>query len=209
MYGTTETANWVAGASALQVNPRDGLVGRMWGGSAAILDGDGNRQSSGSGEILLKTPSIMQGYFKREDMTLETIRDGWFKTGDLGSIDLDGNIQITGRKKFEINSAGVKINPEDIDLLLETHPDIDEACAFAIEDFVAGEVVGVALTSENNKTIDLKALKKWCRERIVKEKLPVRWYHVPTLSKDDRGKINRAEVSTNCLAGNKETLDRI
>ena len=129
MYGITETANWIGGASAAEFEPQDGLVGRMWGGRAAVLSDDGNLLSEGEGQILVQCPSLMAGYFDLDDLTARVLKDGWFHTGDIGRIEA-GVVRLTGREKYEINRAGLKVHPEDIDLLLERHQGVVEACAF-------------------------------------------------------------------------------
>ncbi len=193
MYGITETANWIAGASANEYKIEDGLVGKMWGGSAYIKDDNGNINSTGHGLILIKTPSLMNRYYNLPEMTNNLIKDGFYDTGDIGTIDKNKTIRITGRKKFEINRAGIKINPEDIDLLLEDHHKIDESCAFAVPDEIYGEIVGVAI--KLNSKVEISDIKEWCSERILGEKIPTKWYIVPEIPKNDRGKVDRIKVS--------------
>lgn len=198
MYGMTEAANWIAGASALDTVPQDGLIGRMWGGAAAIRGEDGALHTSGEGDLVVQTPSLMSGYLHRDDLTAATLRNGWLWTGDVGCIDADGTIRLTGRRKYEINRAGLKVYPEDIDLLLERHPDVVEACAFGIPDPVIGEAVGVAVVLKDGATADVKALRTWMSERLVAEKVPANWYLVHEIRKSDRGKINRNQVAQAC-----------
>jgi oxalate---CoA ligase len=193
MYGITETANWIAGASSEQFTPENGLIGKMWGGKAYIMDETGKIKSSGTGVILLDTPSLMKGYYQLKEVTDIAISDGLFNTGDIGTIDELGVIRITGREKFEINRAGMKINPEDLDMLLENHEAIDEACAFAIPDDMFGEVAGVAI--KLNSDITIKDLKSWCADKIIVEKIPAKWYIVDTIPKNDRGKVDRLSIS--------------
>ncbi|MBH11235.1 MAG: hypothetical protein CMG74_12965 [Candidatus Marinimicrobia bacterium] len=202
MYGITETANWLAGANANDCNPEDGLIGNMWGGEAMIIDKDNNFSSFGKGELIVQSPSLMSGYYKLEEQNKKVFINGWFRTGDIGEIDEKGNIRLTGRKKFEINRAGLKVNPEDIDLLLEKSSFVMEACAFGIPDEIAGEIVGVAIKIDNKDNLD--KVKEWCSNNLLKEKLPEKWYLVDEIPKSDRGKINRATVASICLNLNNE-----
>ena len=199
MYGITETANWVAGASALDHKPEDGLIGRIWGGDISVYTKDGLIKSKGKGEILLKTSSIMTGYYKLPDLNDSVFIDGWFRTGDIGIIDDNKVAKLTGRKKFEINRAGLKIHPEDIDFLLENHPHVKEACAFSIPDPIAGEIVGVAICMEEESETDISKLRSWCFENISKEKVPEKWFLLDEIPKNDRGKVNRFDVSKACI----------
>ncbi len=203
LYGITEVANWAAGASSAEFEPADGLVGRMWGGEAAVLDSAGNRRGEGEGELLLHTPSVMLGYFRRTDLTAPVLQDGWFHTGDVGRIGADGVIRLTGRQKTEINRAGMKVQPEEIDLLLERHDEVAEACAFGVPDEISGEVVGAAVRLVEGAKTDAASLRAWCLERIRRESAPEKWYVVSEIPKTDRGKIDRRRVMEQCVEDNR------
>ena len=196
MYGITETANWIGGASAAEFEPQDGLVGRMWGGQAGVLKDDGSIAGEGEGEILIQCPSLMAGYFALDDLTAKVLKDGWFHTGDIGRVEA-GVVRLTGREKYEINRAGMKVHPEDIDLLLERHDGVVEACAFGAPDPIVGEVVCVAVVIDQGHALD--DIKVWCRERLVREKNPEKWFILDAIPKTDRGKINRNVVAAACL----------
>ena len=89
-YGLTETANWIAGASSKVDGIADGLMGRSWGSTIAVMDNDGCIQPTGQGDIVVQTSGLMTGYLNRPDLTAAAIRDGWFHTGDRGSVDERG-----------------------------------------------------------------------------------------------------------------------
>lgn len=204
MYGTTETANWAAGAVSRPASgalapedafaPEDGLVGRMWGGAAAVRGADGEPAATGEGEILLRTPSLMSGYYRRPDLSGPVLRGGWYHTGDLGRIDADGAIRLTGRAGHQINRAGMKVQPEEIDLLLERHEAVAEACAFGVPDEISGEVVGVAVVLTGPGAASTAGLRDWCRQHIRRECVPEKWYIVDDIPKTGRGKIDRRAV---------------
>jgi len=199
MYGITETANWVAGHSLASGTAADGLVGTMWGGEAGLRQVDGAISLSGAGEIALRTPSMMAGYFRRDDLTAQALVDGWYLTGDSGTVDDGGLIRLTGRIKDEINRAGMKIAPAEIDLLLQRHAAVAEACAFAVPDSVAGEIVGVAVVLEADQRTDERELREWCSRMIRRECVPERWFIVDAIPKTERGKVNRRRVREACL----------
>ena len=205
MYGITETANWLGGASLADHPAEDGLIGRMWGGTAAVLTSKGEVRPDGEGEILVQSPSLMKAYYKRADKTAEVLREGWFHTGDIGRIDADGVMRLTGRQKYEINREGLKIHPEDIDLLLERHEAVREACAFAIPDETEGESVGVALSLVDGADADPRRLRRWCAERLSREKIPVKWFVLDEIPKTDRGKLNREVVAAHCLGAERRS----
>ena len=192
-YGMTETANWFAGASS-SGGCSDNAVGRAWGGRAGIVAADGRIVPVGEGEIAVLTPSIMSGYLDRPELTDEVLSGGWYFTGDLGRIDESGSIVLTGRVKEEINRAGFKVQPAEIDQLVESHPDVAEACTFAIPDHAGGEMVGVAIRLAPDRLIGEGELRSWCAGRVRHELIPERWFFVAEIPRTRRGKLNRAEV---------------
>jgi acyl-CoA synthetase (AMP-forming)/AMP-acid ligase II len=202
-YGLTEVANWFSGASSLNDAPRSGLVGRPWGGEAAILHHSGAITSQGEGELLIKSPSLMDGYLHRPDLTQECKIHGWYRTGDFGAIESDGQIVLQGRLKDEINRAGTKIQPAELDMLIESHPAVDEACTFAVPDPIAGEIVAVAVRLKSGMTETSESLTLWCRERIRRVAVPEQWHFVSELPRTPRGKMRRDQVYM-ALAGEKK-----
>ncbi|HLL27537.1 MAG TPA: long-chain fatty acid--CoA ligase [Xanthobacteraceae bacterium] len=193
-YGMTETANWISGASSKADGIEEGLVGKVWGGAAAVVNERGERQALGEGEIVLQSPSLMAGYFGRPDLSAEVLRDGWFHTGDRGSIDADGKIRLTGRIKDEINRAGFKVQPAEIDRLLESHPAVAQACVFAIPDTIGGESVAAAIRLAEGASENAESLRSWCELRLRREAIPGRWFIVRDLPHNARGKVDRNAV---------------
>jgi oxalate---CoA ligase len=198
MYGITETANWIAGHSA-EVGPIiDGLVGRAWGGSIRVRTETGIFATQGRGELFVATPSLMAGYFGQTE-TAEVLAGGWFATGDLGELDSQGRIRLIGRLRDDVNRGGVKVSCDEIDMLMERHPSVREACAFPIEDPAAGEIIGVAIVVEDGHNLDFANLRDWCVRRIRSEAVPDRFFNVTTLPQNDRGKRDRRRVRAQCL----------
>jgi oxalate---CoA ligase len=193
-YGLTETANWIAGASSKVDGIAEGLMGRSWGSTIAVMDDGGNIQPIGQGEIVVQTPGLMTGYLNRPDLTSVAIRDGWFHTGDRGSVDATGRVWLTGRIKDEINRGGMKIQPAEIDTLLERHPAIAEACTFGIADPVSGQAVATLVRLVKGATATPESLQAWCRERLRQAAIPERWFVVDDIPRNARGKVNRDEV---------------
>lgn len=200
MYGMTEAANWIAGHSAENGPPADGLVGRPWGGAVRVRTESGAILERGSGEILLASPTLMSGYLDHRKPE-QLLPGGWFYTGDIGEISGAGEIRLLGRVREDVNRGGIKIYCAEIDLLLERHPLVREACAFPLEDAVHGEIVGVAVVPESGQKIDLAALRKWCSEHIRREAVPDRFFVLDALPSTERGKRLRGKVREFCLAG--------
>jgi acyl-CoA synthetase (AMP-forming)/AMP-acid ligase II len=199
MYGLTETANWFAGASARDRAPADGLVGTPWGGTAAVLAADGAIAKIGEGELLLRSPTPMSGYYRRPELTASALAGGWYHSGDWGRIEADGTLWLAGRTREAINRAGIKVQPQEVDLLLERHPDVIEACAFAIPDAASGEIVAVAVRLAAGSATGPAELRAWCARRIRQECVPERWFVLEALPLTERGKLNRERVRDHCL----------
>ena len=202
-YGITELANWVAGASSRTEGIAEGLVGKPWGAQAAIRDKLGVIRQSGEGELLIKSPSVMSGYLERPDLTAAVLVDGWYHTGDAGHIDEAGLIRLTGRIKDEINRAGFKVQPSEIDALLETHPAVSEACVFGIPDIVSGQLVAAAVCLAAGAKADPESLRQWCATRLRHEAIPERWFIVDEIPRNKRGKISREDVRQKLTRGSQ------
>jgi len=200
MYGMTETANWIGGASLEDPAAGDGLVGHAWGGCFSVLGDDGEVRQRGSGEVVLNSPSIMLGFHGLADKTAEVFHGSWFRTGDIGEIDTDGRLFLVGRIKNEINRGGIKVPAEEIDMLLERHPDIVEACAFGLPDPVSGEAVAVAIVMRTDAQATDEAIKQWCRTRIRAEAVPSQLFRLDEIPRNERGKIVRGVVREAALA---------
>ncbi len=199
MYGITETANWIGGTSLNEGRQLDGRIGSVWGGSAMVCDGKGVLSAYGEGELLIQSPSLMTGYYKQPKLTGDVLKNGWFYTGDIGVIEEDGEIRITGRSKSEINRAGMKILPEEIDLLLERHIQVQEVCVFGLPDPISGERVAAACVLKEGATVTPSDLEEWMQDLIRREAIPESWFFTSEIPKTDRGKINRDVVRKACL----------
>ena len=194
LYGMTETANWIGGASIKEANGRDGYVGRIWGGIYAVLGEDGQILPSGRGEVLVQSPSMMVEYLGEPEKTSRAFHHGWLRTGDIGELADDGTLTLVGRIKSEINRAGIKVQAEEIDMLLERHPAVAQACAFGIPDSASGEAVAAAIVLAEGATADQESIKTWCRERARSEAVPVKLFLLSEIPRNDRGKIVREDV---------------
>jgi acyl-CoA synthetase (AMP-forming)/AMP-acid ligase II len=151
----------------------------------------GQQQSSGEGEIIIKSPSLMSGYLDRPDLTAEVMQNGWYRTGDWGYVDDRGTIYLQGRIKDEINRAGFKVQPAELDMLLEKHPEVEEACAFGIPDPLTDEIVAVAVKLVKGSRQTQQSLRAWCLERLRKDAVPERWFFADEIPKTAQGKLRR------------------
>ena len=109
-------------------------------------------------------------------------------------VDDRGRIWLSGRIKDEINRPGFKVQPAEIDALLEGHPAVAEACVFGMADPMSGEAVAAAIRLASGTTANSESLQAWCRERVRREAVPERWYFVADIPRTPRGKVSRDSV---------------
>ncbi|MDF1540035.1 MAG: AMP-binding protein [Candidatus Thorarchaeota archaeon] len=132
-----------------------------------IVNDDGQDIPPGTiGEIVGKGPTLMTEYYKRPDLTTETIRDGWLYSGDLGYLDEDGFLFLVDRKKDMIISGGVNVYPKDIEEVVAQHSSVQEVAVFGIPDAKWGEASVAAVRPRDATTITSDELMKWVNERV-------------------------------------------
>jgi long-chain acyl-CoA synthetase len=143
------------------------------------------------GEILLKGPMITRGYHNLPDETAAALtRDGFFRTGDLGRIDADGFLHITGRKKDLIIVAGEKASPREIEEVLMSHPAVAEAAVVGKRDDVRGEVVVSFVIIREGQSVEADELREHCRRAgLAQWKVPREIHVVPDLPRSPTGKV--------------------
>ncbi|GAV24603.1 long-chain-fatty-acid--CoA ligase [Carboxydothermus islandicus] len=143
------------------------------------------------GEIRLKSPDLMLGYYKQEAATREVIKDGWLYTGDIGRMDEDGYFYIVDRKKDLIITGGFNVYPREVEDVLYSHPDVKEACVVGIPDNYYGEVVKAYVVLKEGAKTSPEELKAFCRENLTHYKVPKIIEIKDDLPKSAIGKILR------------------
>jgi acyl-CoA synthetase (AMP-forming)/AMP-acid ligase II len=132
-----------------------------------IVDEWGNDLPAGAiGEIIGRGPITMPGYYKRPDLTAETIKDGWIYTGDLGYADEDGFLYLVDRKKDLIISGGVNVYPRDIEEVVATHSAVAEVTVFGVADEQWGETPVAAVTLHDGPAVGPDEIRDWVNERV-------------------------------------------
>ena len=146
------------------------------------------------GEIIIKGPQVMMGYYRKPEETARTLKDGWVYTGDIGYFDDDGYVAIVDRKKDMIIASGYNIYPVEIDNILFDHPKILEACAVGIVDPYRGETVKAFIVVKDGATLTEDEVVTYCRERLAAYKVPKKIEFMDELPKTAVGKILRREL---------------
>jgi oxalate---CoA ligase len=187
-YASSET-----GMIAVNIPSREGSVGIPVIESLTIRNEDGTILSSGeTGEIVVKGETVFYGYENAPDDNKAAFTDGWFRTGDMGYLDSDGYLFLTGRKKELINKGGEKISPEEIDSVLKGHPGVMDAMTFGIIDPVLGEDVAAMIVAADARITEPE-LRRYVLDRLVQFKVPRRIYFVDEIPKTPTGKPMRLE----------------
>ena len=143
------------------------------------------------GELCIKGPQVMKGYWNMHSETDHALRDGWLFTGDVARMDDDGYFYIIDRKKDMIISEGFNVYPNEIDELVLLHPKVDEAAAVGVPDRLRGEKVVLYVVPKEGETPHQDEIISFCRERLAKYKVPRKVQFVKELPKTPVGKVLR------------------
>ena len=146
------------------------------------------------GELLIRGPQVMKGYWNRPEATDEMIKDGWLYTGDLATMDEDGYFRIVGRKKDMILCSGYNVYPDEVDRVLMGHPAVLEAATIGVPDERRGETVKSFIVLKPGAKVTSEDLVAYCRERLAAYKIPRLVEFRDSLPKSTVLKILRREL---------------
>ena len=193
-YGLTEASSQVATSVGEQVFVKPGCVGKplmfLEIKIGSPVSGYGDDKTIG--EILVKGPTVFNGYYNQLDESSSVVREGWLHTGDLGYLDDDGDLWVVQRRTDLIISGGENIYPAEVEKIIKNYPGVDEVCVIGIEDPEWGQFP-VAIVSTKHSGIDEKTLIEYAKEQLAGYKVPIRILIVQGLPKTASGKINRNE----------------
>jgi thioesterase domain-containing protein/acyl carrier protein len=184
-YGMTE-AGMVTSNEPPPQKRKSGSVGRSAGVEVAIL---------GGGEIGVRGPAVIQGYLNNPDADRSAFRDGWLLTGDVGHLDEEGFLFVTGRIKDIINRGGEKVLPAEIDEVLSAHPSVQEAMAFGIAHPTLGEDVAAAVVLIPGASVGVAELRRFAALSLADFKVPRRIVSLDAIPKGATGKAQRVELA--------------
>lgn len=193
-YGMTETS------PCASCNPADG-TGKLGtigmplpSTEMRVIDEAGNALGVGeTGELQIKGPQVMKGYYNRPEATAEVIKDGWMSTGDIGVMDEDGYFKIVDRKKDMILVSGFNVYPNEIEDVLALHPKILESAAVGVKDAKSGELVKVFVVKKDS-SLTAEDVFEHCRQNLTAYKVPKFVEFKTELPKTNVGKILRREL---------------
>jgi long-chain acyl-CoA synthetase len=193
-YGLTETSPFASYNHDVQY--REGSVGTpIENVKMKVVDPEGHDLAPGEqGEIAIKGPNVMLGYFRRPEETAEVVRDGWFLTGDIGKMDSDGYFYLIDRAKDMINISGFKVWPREVEEVLLQHPSLSEIGVVGIADPACGEAVKAFVVLKQGHSISDSELIDFARERMAVYKAPRHVEFIDALPRNPAGKVLKREL---------------
>lgn len=196
VYGSTETCPIATYLTATDAVRKAGSAGKTAAHCAVrVVDERGRDAEPGvSGEILVRGPNVMTGYWHQVEATAAVLRDGWLHTGDMGHWDEDGYLWVDGRKKDMIISGGENIYPAEIENLLSESPDIAEASVVGRPDGRWGEVVVAVIVPREGRELTAAEVLRLCEGRIARYKHPKEVIFVHQLPRTALGKVRKEDV---------------
>jgi long-chain acyl-CoA synthetase len=193
-YGMTEAASCVTFNHLFR--HKIGSIGMPAGiVEVKIVDSEGNEMKQGDqGEIVIRGPNVMQGYFEQPAENALALRDGWLYSGDVGVYDHEGYLYIVDRIKDIIITGGENVYPKEVEDTLHQHPAVNECGVVGFPDPEYGEAVTAFVTLKPGAAIDERTLIAFCKEQIARYKAPKKIHFVADLPKTPQGKILRREL---------------
>ncbi|HYL38524.1 MAG TPA: AMP-binding protein [Bryobacteraceae bacterium] len=193
VYGLSEATS--IAMDRLAGERRRGSCGQPSGAEVRIVNADRLVVPRGeTGEVVVRGPVVIDGYFRNPELTRAAFRDGWFHTGDLGYLDADNFLFLTGRASEFINRGGEKISPLQVDQALMTHPDVAEAVTFSVPHDKLGEDVAAAVVLRAGAAATASDLQKFAATRLAAHKLPRRIFFLDKLPTGPTGKVQRSKI---------------
>ena len=171
---------------------KPGSVGLAAGPEVQIMDDDGNLLPAGEiGEIVIRGGNVTPGYENNEKANREGFTNGWFRTGDQGSLDSEGYLSLTGRLKEIINRGGEKISPREVDEVLMDHPAVAQVVTFGIPHPKLGEEVGAVVVLREGQQATDKDIQAFASARLADFKVPRKILFMDEIPKGATGKLQR------------------
>ena len=203
-YGLTETHGIVTANSGSLYTAKPASCGRV----VPVLDaklvdelGDEVTEPGGRGELCVRGSVVIKGYLNRPEATAEAIRDGWFRTGDIATIDDDGFVFIVDRAKDMVLRGGENVYCSEVESAIYEHPDVAEAAVFGVPDDRLGEIVGVAIVRTPGSSLDDDGLRAFLGEKLARFKIPERvWFMDDGLPRNANGKFVKRELRDRLIA---------
>ncbi|MCQ6562502.1 long-chain-fatty-acid--CoA ligase [Paenibacillus mendelii] len=209
-YGLTESSP-VTHANPLWGKRKIATIGLPIPGTDAVIvdEETGEPLPPGQiGELLVRGPQVMAGYWNRPEETAAALREGWLYTGDLAVMDGDGYFAIVDRKKDVIIAGGFNVYPREVEEVLYEHPAVKEAAVIGVKDAYRGETVKAFIILKEGRTVSRMQLDRWCRERLAAYKVPHQYAFREELPMSMIGKVLRRKLHEEEAAAVKDAPEQ-
>jgi long-chain acyl-CoA synthetase len=196
MYGQTEATARLTYLPPADLERKLGSVGRPIEGVRLEI-----RSESGAacgpdepGEVWVHGPNVMLGYWRDEAATAAAIRDGWLRTGDMGRMDRDGYVFLSGRRSDMIKAGAHRVHPKDVEEVIQELDEVAEVAVAGVDDEMLGQAIKAFVVAAAGRTVDPMSVKAHCRKRLANYKVPKHVEVVAGLPKTASGKVRRHEL---------------
>lgn len=195
-FGLTETAPIVAVLKQPDVVRKAGSIGQPAPHVAVRIVDDGDRDVPPGevGELVVRGPNVMLGYWNQPDATAEALRGGWFHTGDLARQDEEGFLFIVDRKKDMIITGGENVYPVEVEQVLVRHPRVLDVAVFGVPDAKWGEAVVAAVVTRDGRPLSADEVQAFCSGKLARFKVPSRVHVLTELPRNATGKVQKTEL---------------
>lgn len=197
VYGSTETCAMTTYADAELLSKHPAASGRTIGSSKIeILNERKRKVSPGeSGEIVIQSDSLFEGYYRNDSETAGKLTDGKFFSGDIGYLDKEGNLFVESRREDIIVTGGENVSPAEIVSELNRHPEVSDSAVFAINDAHWGQMVCAALVTRSGRPVSVEVISQFLKKELPSFKIPKRYYFIDNLPYNEIGKVNIGELT--------------
>jgi acyl-CoA synthetase (AMP-forming)/AMP-acid ligase II len=179
----------------------------------AIHDEDGNALPTGkAGEIVKQSPTVMQGYYKNAEATAKALKNGWLYTGDLGYLDADGYLYFVDRVKDMVRRGDENISSEEVERVLNSHPQVAESAVIAVPDRIRGEEVKAYIVLKSGATpesVPAEEIWNFCKPHLAAFKVPRYIEYRDELPKTPSSKVQKNILRDESRQGGRQVFDRL
>jgi acyl-CoA synthetase (AMP-forming)/AMP-acid ligase II len=194
-YGISEAACQVTANPLPPLQRKPGSAGVPVGNELRVVDEQERPLLPGDvGEVIIRGINVFDGYLDNPAADHEALSNGWFHSGDLGFLDQDGYLFLTGRKKEQINRSGEKISPREVEEIIHRLPEVESVGVVGIPHQLYGEEVAAFITLRPGRSLEPERIREYCREYLAGFKVPREILFVDELPKGPSGKIQRRRL---------------
>ena len=195
-YGLTEACSQVATAMPDLVKQKIGTVGKpLLFTEFRIVNESGDDVAQGEyGDVLVKSPTVMKGYFNQVEANQKILNGGWLHTGDIGKLDEEGDLWIVQRRSDLILSGGENVYPSEVEAVLRQHPSIKDVAVIGVDVEEWGQVVGAMIVLKDGQSLTTEEIQQFSRQHLAGYKIPRRVLFRETLPQTASGKVQRRKV---------------